>query len=511
MQAGVRRRRGPAGEQPGNKNDVQHHHECHPNPKVSTAKRRDHTRLLVAFHQRPRSSGQSAAAPGMTISRKPRGACSATGSMRRMPNRTKAIAKTAPANPYTASASTKNSAACMLRLLPVNRNGRSCDLRAGVGGEMNQDRSHLRGLYPLRAVCLRVAGAIARSIHRPRQDGIGGDAAVLVLQRDRADQRNQGSLGSAVRAHHRSGFDRLPAGNREDPPAALPPHLGQHGPRDKERGAMVEIEHFFERRVDSLVDAGSARETSHHVHQRVDAAEAGDGILDELTGGIAAGKLRRHGGELRVREVARLNGARHADYPGSGSQERFRDECAEPALGAGDEYDLPFECVHGSYSPDDHATRNSGYRVSPPHAKIVCPVTYEASSEARNAKTAAISHASAARLMGMWLSTSPRALGLSIHALLIGVTTAPGPTALTRMPWPAYSSASDLVRFSMPPLLTEYGRYFGFGIISCTLELLRMTPPLPRERKCRMASRAQRNAPRRFTPRTRSKSVTSIS
>src|SRR6185295_9097495 len=107
------------------------------------------------------------------------------------------------------------------------------------------------------------------------------------------------------------------------------------------------------------------------------------------------------------------------------------------------------------YSPDDHATRNSGYSVSPPQAKIVCPVMYEASSDARNEKTDAISSEAAARPMGMWLSTSPRALGLSIQALLIGVTTAPGPTALTRIPCPAYSRASDLVRFSMPPLLME--------------------------------------------------------
>src|SRR5215467_11935660 len=107
------------------------------------------------------------------------------------------------------------------------------------------------------------------------------------------------------------------------------------------------------------------------------------------------------------------------------------------------------------YSPDDHATRNSGYSVRPPHAKMVCPVTYEASSDARNANTEAISSAAAACPTGMWLSTSPRALGLSIQARLIGVTTAPGPTAFTRIPWPAYSNANDLVRFSIPPLLME--------------------------------------------------------
>src|ERR1043166_9723338 len=99
----------------------------------------------------------------------------------------------------------------------------------------------------------------------------------------------------------------------------------------------------------------------------------------------------------------------------------------------------------------------------------------------------------------MWLSTSPRAFGLSVHALLIGVTTAPGPTAFTRIPRSAYSSASVRVRFSNPPLLTEYGRYLGLGMVSWTLELFRITPPPSRPRKCRRASREHRNGPRRFT------------
>jgi hypothetical protein len=37
----------------------------------------------------------------------------------------------------------------------------------------------------------------------------------------------------------------------------------------------------------------------------------------------------------------------------------------------------------------------------------------------------------------------------------IGVTVAPGPIALTRIPRPAYSSASVRVRFIIPSLLTE--------------------------------------------------------
>src|SRR5215468_198584 len=101
-----------------------------------------------------------------------------------MPNSTKANAKTAPAKPYIARAATKNSAACILRLLPVNRDRGPRDLRAAIGREMNQERSDLGRLHPLRAVRLGIAGAIAWSIHRARQHRICGDAPVFVLQCD---------------------------------------------------------------------------------------------------------------------------------------------------------------------------------------------------------------------------------------------------------------------------------------------------------------------------------------
>jgi hypothetical protein len=52
-------------------------------------------------------------------------------------------------------------------------------------------------------------------------------------------------------------------------------------------------------------------------------------------------------------------------------------------------------------------------------------------------------------------STAARFTGSSIHALLIGVTVAPGPMPLHRIPRAAYSSASVWVRFCMPPLDTE--------------------------------------------------------
>ena len=68
---------------------------------------------------------------------------------------------------------------------------------------------------------------------------------------------------------------------------------------------------------------------------------------------------------------------------------------------------------------------------------------------------AAISSESPARRIGMCFSTASRFTGSSIHARLIGVTVAPGPMPLTRIPCAAYSSASVWVRFCMPPLDTE--------------------------------------------------------
>jgi hypothetical protein len=55
----------------------------------------------------------------------------------------------------------------------------------------------------------------------------------------------------------------------------------------------------------------------------------------------------------------------------------------------------------------------------------------------------------------MWLVTISALTGSSTQARLMGVMVAPGPTAFTRMPRPAYSSASVRVRFCIPPLETE--------------------------------------------------------
>src|SRR3954453_919048 len=104
---------------------------------------------------------------------------------------------------------------------------------------------------------------------------------------------------------------------------------------------------------------------------------------------------------------------------------------------------------------EDHGVAKLGNRVRPPSTKMVWPVMYAARSLARKHVTPAISSESPARRIGMCSSTCARLTGSSIQARLIGVTVAPGPMPLTRMPCAAYSSASVRVRFCMPPLLAE--------------------------------------------------------
>src|SRR6516165_6958930 len=81
-------------------------------------------------------------------------------------------------------------------------------------------------------------------------------------------------------------------------------------------------------------------------------------------------------------------------------------------------------CPVTSHS-DDQVVSNEGYKVRPPSIKSVWPVMYAASSEHRNATTAAISSAPPARRIGMWASTMARLTGSSIQDRLIGVTVAP--------------------------------------------------------------------------------------
>src|SRR5581483_11932440 len=244
--------------------------------------------LESALCHRLRSSGQRAATPGITMSRKPMGACSATESTRLMPNSTKAIAKTTPAAAYNASAPTNNSANCTSDLLSVNWDRSPSDLCAGIRGKMQQEGRHLRRLHPLRPVGIGIAGAISWRIHRAWKDGICGDATVFVLQRNRPDQRDQCCFGCAVCTHHGRGFYTLPAGHRQDSSGPLLSHLGQHRPGGVKCSSIIKVEHSLKRGVIGFGDALSARESSHYVHKRVDTAEAGDHFRSEFPGCFSA-------------------------------------------------------------------------------------------------------------------------------------------------------------------------------------------------------------------------------
>ena len=73
-------------------------------------------------------------------------------------------------------------------------------------------------------------------------------------------------------------------------------------------------------------------------------------------------------------------------------------------------------------------------------------------SDARNAMTSAISSGRAARPIGARLPCSLRNLRPSGTILLRrSVMTSPDPTALTRMPWPIFSTAKVLVSCAIAP------------------------------------------------------------
>jgi len=97
MQIRVAGSGGAPGGQASDHAHVQHRREHDPNAQMRTTQWLKHCR--TAFTHRSVSSGHNAAAPGATISRKPSGACRATGSTRAIPTLTNAIANATPAAP----------------------------------------------------------------------------------------------------------------------------------------------------------------------------------------------------------------------------------------------------------------------------------------------------------------------------------------------------------------------------------------------------------------------------
>ena len=83
----------------------------------------------------------------------------------------------------------------------------------------------------------------------------------------------------------------------------------------------------------------------------------------------------------------------------------------------------------------------------------------------------------------------------------MGVSTAPGHTALTRMPSAAWSLASDCVRVPTPPFEAAYDTMPTRPRSPAKELRLTIDPPPPR-RMCGMAARHPRNTPVRFTSST---------
>ena len=83
------------------------------------------------------------------------------------------------------------------------------------------------------------------------------------------------------------------------------------------------------------------------------------------------------------------------------------------------------------------------------------PVTYAASSLARNRAVAAMSSGLAARLSGMRSMNAALTSGRLVIGATSGVAVSPGDTVVTRMPCSASSSAPDCPSMTTPALAEE--------------------------------------------------------
>lgn len=88
---------------------------------------------------------------------------------------------------------------------------------------------------------------------------------------------------------------------------------------------------------------------------------------------------------------------------------------------------------------------------NPPVTRRLAPVTYDAPSDVKNITADATSSAVPARCIGARFAPASSRPGRCIS-----VAIGPGDTALTRIPSPATSRASPLVRLSTPPLEAAY-------------------------------------------------------
>jgi hypothetical protein len=111
----------------------------------------------------------------------------------------------------------------------------------------------------------------------------------------------------------------------------------------------------------------------------------------------------------------------------------------------------------------------------------VWPVIQRASSEARNATTAATSSGIGMPGIGLKFSNAARmAAGsgaVSANRCTSGVHTAVGAIALTRMFWPAYSIAALRVRPITPAFAKVYGEMLSCPVRPAVEAVFTMLPP----------------------------------
>ncbi|CAL5076673.1 unnamed protein product [Urochloa decumbens] len=137
------------------------------------------------------------------------------------------------------------------------------------------------------------------------------------------------------------------------------------------------------------------------------------------------------------------------------------------------------------------------------------PLIHSAASVQRNPTTGAMSPGSPSLSIGL-LTTLFRTISSLLPAKNMSVAVAPGATQLAVMRVPLSSLAMVRTSASTAALVAVYAAYLGGRLATTDDVTATIRPPPPRGRR-RAASRMHRNAPRRFTASTRSKSSVAVS
>src|SRR5882757_3704108 len=170
--------------------------------------------------------------------------------------------------------------------------------------------------------------------------------------------------------------------------------------------------------------------------------------------------------------------------------------CLLPAMVAG----VPAESPGGQ-------TLIEALDSTPPSQTRLVPVTNEDCAPSSQHTAAAGSLGSASRPSGTSARIVARIRSRSAAGTLAhinGVSVGPGTTALTRMPCPAYSTASARTNASIPPLLAEYADTAPAAkpTVAAGEEQRTSDPGSEAATNSRSTARLTKNAPVRLTART---------